>query len=140
MIYAEIDRQTPFLHRNIKAMFGHHCTSVVVFLVIVMGWRSGIGADEQTRTTIKQCEQCEDKLNQNQKEMSLQQREINLLRSEMKQLENKYNSEMEAVRALQIKLNDLEESMTKKSLISGVSYIRWGEIYLSEIRFAGLYR
>ena len=106
------------------------CTSVVVFLMIVMGWGSGILADEQTRTTIKQCEQCEDKLNQNQKEMSLQQREMNLLRSEMKQLENKYNSELEAVRAniiaLQTKLNGLEESMTKNAPINGVSYIRWG--------------
>ena len=112
-------------------MFGHHCTSVVVFLVIIIGWGSGILADEQTRTTIKQCEQCVDKLNQNQKEMNLQQREINLLRSEMKQLENKYNSEMEAVRAnniaLQTKLNGLEESMTKNTPISGVSYIRWGK-------------
>ena len=81
--------------------------TAAVFLVFGIGCKKAILADEQTRNAARQCDQCEDKLNQYQKEV--------------KQLSNLYNSVRENNIELERRLNSLE---TKPN--SGVSYTRWG--------------
>ena len=77
-----------------------HNSSIVVLTILGIGWCSVILAT-------KQCEQCEDKLDQYRKEMALQQREINVLTSEMQKLQTN-------MKAMETKPN------------GGVSYTRWG--------------
>ena len=75
-------------------------SSIVVLTILgIGGWSVVLGT--------KQCEQCKDNLNQYRKEMALQQREINVLTSEIQKLQTN-------MKAMETKPN------------GGVSYTRWG--------------